>query len=511
MRFDLPRAPRLLAVGAILLFVTARGDEGTGGGAAEDSVVQVFSTMRDPDFSKPWTKQAPREVTGSGVIIEGRRILTNAHLVRYASEIQIQASHSGDKVSATVEAVSPAMDLALLKVDDPTVFDAHPPLKREARLPSVKDTVLVYGFPTGGPTLSITKGIVSRIDFVGYNYPASGLRVQVDAAINPGNSGGPAVVGDKMVGLVFSTLGGTQNIGYIIPCEEIQLFLADAAQGKSPAKPALFDEFQTLENEALRASLKLDKSVQGAVVHRPDRDEPSYPLKQWDVVSKIGDAAVDNQGMVTVDGLRLAFPYLVQKVSKDGRVPLTIWRGGREMAVQVPVSSTHPLVLVDLRGAYPPYFIYGPLVFSTASTQFLGALGAGKGTVLGMTVFNGSPLITRRGDRPAFPGEELVLVSSPLFPHKLAKGYSNPQAHVVKAVNGAEVKNLRHLVEILRDAQGDFVTFEFYERHTEAIVLPRKEAVRATEEILNDNGIRSQGSPDTLDVWNARAGATSSR
>jgi len=36
--------------------------------------------------------------------------------------------------------------------------------------------------------LSITKGIVSRIEFVAYNYPVSGLRIQVDAAINPGTA-----------------------------------------------------------------------------------------------------------------------------------------------------------------------------------------------------------------------------------------------------------------------------------------------------------------------------------
>ena len=51
----------------------------------ENSVVKVFATMRYPDPFKPWTKQAPSEVTASGVVIEGRRILTNAHVVLYAS------------------------------------------------------------------------------------------------------------------------------------------------------------------------------------------------------------------------------------------------------------------------------------------------------------------------------------------------------------------------------------------------------------------------------------------
>src|SRR6202020_2152058 len=231
------------------------------------------------------------------VVIEGKRILTNAHAVLYASQVQIQANAAGDKVSATVVAVAPGIDLAVLQLDDPTFFDTHPPVARASKLPHIKDAVLAYGFPTGGNSLSITKGIVSRIEFVAYNYPVSGLRIQVDAAINPGNSGGPAIAGDKMVGLAFSKLGGdTQNIGYIIPNEEVELFLKDIADGRYHGKPAMYDDLQTLENPALRDYLKVDKSVEGMVVHRPAATDASHPLKEGDVVTHIGDAPIDNQG-----------------------------------------------------------------------------------------------------------------------------------------------------------------------------------------------------------------------
>ncbi len=59
-----------------------------------------------------------------------------------------------------------------------------------------------------------------------------GLRIQVDAAINPGNSGGPAVVDGRMIGLVFSRLQQADNIGYLIPMEEIELFLEDIRDGR---------------------------------------------------------------------------------------------------------------------------------------------------------------------------------------------------------------------------------------------------------------------------------------
>jgi PDZ domain len=96
------------------------------------------------------------------------------------------------------------------------------------------------------------------------------------------------------------------------------------------------------------------------------------------------------------------------------------------------------------------------------------------------------------------------VIPAPFFPPKLAKGYSNPAGRVVKSVNGIAIKSLRHLVEVLRDAKEDFIVIEVSQRGAESLVFPRKEMIAATEEILNDNGIRAQGSPDMLEVWNAK-------
>ena len=342
------------------------------------------------------------------------------------------------------------------------------------------------------------------MEFTSYNYPTSGLRVQIDAAINPGNSGGPALVADQMVGLAFSRLGGGDNIGYIIPVEEIELFLRDIADGRYDGKPAMFDELQTLENPALRSFLKLDKAVEGMVVHQPAGADAGYPLKEWDVITKIGDTPIDVQGMINAgEHLRVSFAYLIQKIAANNKVPLTVVRAGREMKIDLPVAPSRPLLIIDLLGAYPPYFVFGPLVFSNATAQFVGSFGT-NGNLLAALSAIGNPLITRRGDRPAFEGEELVVVSSPLFPHKLAKGYSNPVAHVLTTVNHVPVKNLRHLVELLRDSRDEFLTFAFDQRGGESLVFPRQALIDATEEILTDNGVRSQASPELLAVWNKK-------
>jgi len=474
------------------------------GGVVENSVVKVFSTLRYPDPFKPWTKQSPAEVTGSGVVIDGNRILTNAHVVLYASQVQIQANQAGDKLSATVVAIAPGIDLAILKLDDNSFFATHPAMPRASTLPQIKDAVFAYGFPTGGTSLSITKGIVSRIEFAAYNHPTAGLRIQVDAAINPGNSGGPAIAGDKMVGLAFSKLGGdAQNIGYIIPNEEIDLFLNDVADGHYDGKPALYEELQTLENPALRAFLKLDKSVEGIIVHKPFKSDAAYPLKQWDVITAIAGTPVDDQGKIKLGSdLRVAFQYRVQQVAKNGKVALTVVRNGKSMAVDVPVPTSVPRLIGELNGEYPPYFIYGPMVFSKATLPFLAFLTS-KELMTGFAYIR-SPLVTKIGDVPDAEREELVVVSSPFFPHKLSTGYTNPSGAVIYSVNGTRVRSLSQFVALLRDLKDDYVTFEFDNRGGESLVFPRAAMVAATDDILTDNGVRAQGSADLMAIWKAK-------
>ena len=508
----MPRFVRfaLLAVGALLTGTTPAAARHAAdvaqAPALENSVVKIFSTMRYPDTFKPWTKQAPSEATASGVVIEGKRILTNAHAVLYASQVQVQANAAGDKVGATVLAIAPGIDLAVLQLDDPSFFDTHPPLTRASKLPQIKDPVLAYGFPTGGSSLSITKGIVSRIEFATYNYPVSGLRIQIDAAINPGNSGGPAIVGDRMIGLAFSRLGGdSQNIGYIIPNEEVELFLKDISDGHYDGKPAMYDDLQTLENPALRDFLKIDKSVEGMVVHRPDKGDANYPLKEWDVITRIGDTPIDNQGMVKIDkDLRVNFAYMIQRLAKDDKLPLTVVRAGKPLKIELPVSANRPTLAPDLHGEYPSYFVYGPIVFSRATRQFLSAFENNAG-LLRILAYVKSPLITRAYDPPSPELQELVIISSPFFPHKLANGYSNPTGAVVYSVNGTLVKSLKHLVELLRDLKDPFVTLEFGSRGGEALVFSRTAAMAATDDILTDNGVRAQGSPDMMAVWQPKA------
>jgi hypothetical protein len=215
---------------------------------------------------------------------------------------------------------------------------------------------------------------------------------------------------------------------------------------------------------------------------------------------------VDDQGMVKLgDNLQVFFKYLVQKTAKEGKVQLTVVRAGKEMLVELPVSPAYPRIVSDLHGNYPPFFLYGPMVFSIATQEFISEMTAvNKGQWSNLASLQGNPLMTRRGDKPAFDGEELVLIPCSPFPHKLSEGFRNPVTQVVESVNGIPIKNLNHLVEVLRDSKDEFITIEFAGRYAQPLVFPRAEMAAATDEILNDNDIRSQGSPDTLAVWNAK-------
>ncbi len=505
-------APTLSACTLLMLAVFARparaDDPKTD--AIRDSVVKITVSSRAPDPMKPWTKQSPRDASGTGVVIEGKRILTNAHVVSYASQIFVESSESGEKLAARVESIAPGIDLAVIKVEDESFFDKRPALARTKEMPAVKDTVHAYGYPQGGSSLSVTKGIVSRIEFAPYGENTVGVRVQVDAAINPGNSGGPALIDGKVVGLVFSRLNAADNIGYIIPSEEIDLFLTDIKDGHYDGKPMMYDRLQTFENDALRGFLKLDRKITGMVVEAPDRDTADNPLKPWDLITRIGDREIDSTGMVKVNGeLRLRFQYLIQKLAKDGKVPLTVIREGKERQIELPVSPKRTMLVDSLHGRYPSYFIFGPLVFSPVTAEFLSGFDRAGNAFYALMGVIGSPLVTRRGDPPKFDGEELVVVTAPMFPHKIGKGYDNPFTKVVKQVNGVSVKNMRHFVELLRDVKEKFVTISFNDRASETIVFNHKEALAATDDVLSDNGIRQRASDDLAAVWEGKKEKTS--
>ena len=182
------------------------------------SVFKVFVHKTEPNFSSPWQMKSQRQSIGTAFAIEGQRLLTNAHVVSYASQVLVRRHGEAKRYIAKIISVAHDSDLALLSVPDPEFWNKGiEPLELEDEAPHLQDAVTVIGYPSGGENLSITAGVVSRVDV--WNYAHSGRRmlcIQIDAAINSGNSGGPIVnyngeavgiVTSKMVGLGIEGLG----------------------------------------------------------------------------------------------------------------------------------------------------------------------------------------------------------------------------------------------------------------------------------------------------------------
>ncbi|MEM1008599.1 MAG: serine protease, partial [Myxococcota bacterium] len=219
------------------------------------SVVKIHATQQDPDYDAPWQSSTPSSGTGSGLVLEDGTILTAAHVVANATFLQVQKASGAARQIARVSSVCHDADLALLELDEPSYVEGIPTLPF-GELPHLRDKVLVCGFPIGGSELSITEGVVSRVEVQQYTHSQRHLlAITVDAAINSGNSGGPVIRDGKIIGVAFQSMEHAENIGEVIPVPLIEHFLEASRRGISTSIPGWGLSLQNLENAALRKHL----------------------------------------------------------------------------------------------------------------------------------------------------------------------------------------------------------------------------------------------------------------
>jgi hypothetical protein len=185
-------------------------------------------------------------------------------------------------------------------------------------------------------------------------------------------------------------------------------------------------------------------------------------------------------------------------------VPVSVQRAGKTIDVALPVSCDTDRLLRSYDGRYPSYFVCGPLVFSPVAGEAISFYFQYNPALAGRN----SPLTIRRSDRARFPGEELVVVTAPLLRTRMTKGYADPFGQVVSEVNGTKVRNLAHLVEVVRSCSDEYLTFRFAEDFSETLVFRRQATLEATEPLMSENGIPRRGSDDVLAVWNGKVAKT---
>lgn len=474
----------------------------------EDCVVRLTSQVRFPNPIRPWTRANAIEGSGTGVHIGGGRILTNAHLVLYATEVDVLSRGGRERTETTVQFVDPESDLAILVAKDSDLLQKLPVMPIAGEDPKTQENVTVYGFPVGGDQLSVTQGVISRIEIANLGIGNFGKVLQVSAAINPGNSGGPGVVNGKMVGLVFSRLEEAENTGFLISSDEVKQFLKDIEDGKVEGKQGMETRLnlKSLENETMRKMLDVPAGTHGIVL-TPDGGKPLRGgLKPFDVITHVGDFEIDDQGAGRLEsGLRVPVFYLAHLVVKDGQIPMKVIRDGKEVKLSYPAVRSRDMLVQQLRGEELPYFVHGPLIFAPMVRDSIVLYTRVNPELLARN----TPWITRAEETRAFPDEELVVVTAPLFKHRSMKGYDEVLGQVVARVNGVPIKNFRHLVEVLRDAKEPFLKVEFAESLSPVLVFDQKQIESITESILEDNGIApgKRGSKDAMKIWNEKDNA----
>jgi S1-C subfamily serine protease len=464
-------------------------------GAADSiarSVVKIYTTYRQPDYYQPWQMSAEGSLSGSGCIIEGRRILTNAHVVANSVFVQVRKSGDPGRYAAEVEFIGNDTELAVLRVRDKAFFEDAPPLPL-GELPRRRDKLEVYGYPEGGDELSVTEGVVSRVEVTEYTHSGrSLLTFQTDAAINPGNSGGPIIKDGKVVGVSFQTLTEAQNVAFAVPAPLIARFLEDVRDGTYHGVPDLGIRWDSVENYAKREFLRMKPGVGGIRVSEVVYDSSAWgKLKPDDILLEVGDTPIADDGTISLRrGERLLFTHLVTRMQVGQEVKLTVLRDGKEMEVPVVLRPPSALVPGPAYGQRPSYFVYAGLVFTPLTRNYIETWEDYKDvpTELKYLTEEGLPTSERR---------QVVLISHVLA-DPVNEGYHEYGNLVVATINGRRIGSLRDVVEAFRQPQGGFDVIQTESRLL--LVIDAAEARETSPQILARYGLPADRSPDLRDT-----------
>src|SRR5881394_1698503 len=265
-------------------------------GPVQKSLVRITATSVEPDYRAPWNAGGLQRGVGAGFVISGNRIITNAHVVANSRYITVERDSDPNKYPATVQFIANDCDLALITVSAPDFFKNMLPLKLGG-IPALESTVSAYGYPIGGERMSVTTGIISRVDFQLYTHSSidQHLAIQISAQINPGNSGGPVMQNGKVVGVAFQGYSGdvAQGVAYMIPTPVMNRFLKDISNGHYDKYVDLGLTPGNLQNPAQRRYFGLPDDGRGVVVRTVIEAGPAGKvLKEGDVLLSIDDHAI---------------------------------------------------------------------------------------------------------------------------------------------------------------------------------------------------------------------------
>jgi S1-C subfamily serine protease len=448
------------------------------------SVVRIYTVAQTPDYTAPWDPGSSQEGWGSGFIISGHRILTNAHVVSNGRFITLEKENDARRYEARVKFIAHDCDLAMLEVVDGAFFQGTSAL-RLGGVPALDSMVTVLGYPIGGDRLSVTRGVVSRIDYRGYAHSGvdSHLVVQIDAAINPGNSGGPVIQDNQLVGVAFQGFSGmvAQNVGYMIPTPVVTRFLQDVADGHYDLYVDVGFQYFPLINATHRRALGLLPGDYGVMVGEVFRAGAAHGyLQTGDVLLAIDNRPIFADGRVALDNDRLMLNEVVERKFKGDTVLLKLSREGREKTIRMPLTTPWPyLMQANQYDVRPRFFVYGGLLFQPLSSSFYAALQTKP--------------VSLRYYYSQFLEDELylehpeVVVISKIFPDPTTSYLEEFVYGIVDQVNDAKIRTINDLAAAFAKP-AEFYVVRLVD-DPQPLVLEARAAQEARERILRQYGI----------------------
>lgn len=456
--------------------------------ALKDAVVHVYVVKHAYSTLSPWNSNT-RKGSGSGWIIDGGLVMTNAHVAADATFLELQRHGETKRHEAEVVYISHEADLALLRTKEKDLYKDIKPLEL-GELPEIQQEVEVYGFPIGGTTLSVTRGVVSRIEKQDYAHADENLiAVQVDAAINFGNSGGPVISGDKVVGVAMQSGFFTENIGYMIPTPILRHFLKDVEDGKQDGFGYPGFQVQSMENPAMRRKYGLSEEQTGILVHKVYENTPSEGVVEvGDIITAIDGYAIENNGSVEFrPGEYLDYTHYIDLHQLGEEVKLDIIRDSK--AEQVAVTLDKPgkdylLVKPNQYDKQPTYYIHGGFVFMPLNQDVLDSMDPVP------------PSLAASAMEP--PSEDLkeVVIMTKVLPADINKDHHHDSGLVIEKINGEKFVDFNEFFEKIQTSSTDFIVLEADDGYQ--IIIDNEEATNKQPAILKRYGINADRSKDLL-------------
>ena len=458
-----------------------------------DAMVKIYAALTHPDYLNPWNTGFVESGTGSGCILKGGKVLTSAHVVSDGTFIEVRRHGQSRRYEAQIESVSTEADLAVLTVNDSDFFTGACSLELGC-LPEPQQEVLVYGFPIGGDTMSITKGVVSRVEHQSYVHSGQSLlAIQIDAALNPGNSGGPAIVNGRVAGVAMMGMQNANNIGYIVPVSVIRHVLDDIVTGRPSEFPSMGILLESMESPDLKRRYRTPANQDGALVTKILRGSAaSGVLQVGDVITRLDDAPVASD--LTIEfrkGERTSLTLIAQQHHLGERMKVDFLRNGQPVSAQLTLTNRmRDDVLVPLAHASdkPTYYLWGGVVFCPLTTDLLKAWGSNWQ--------NEAPkkLVALLDENTKDDQIDEIVVLQRVTASDLTRGYQDVANVVIKKVNGKPIRNLQELISIIEGATTPFVEFE--ESNGAQVVLDRERVEKQQADVQPTDGVarvRSSG------------------